>query len=51
MAVDLEKPLSQPHIEPLKEEAPPSSSFENSVVVASEESKELRASKASQKRL
>ena len=34
-----EEPLSEPHIEPLKEEAPPSSSFENSVVVAGEESK------------
>ena len=34
-----EEPLSEPHIEPLKEEAPPSSSFENSVVVAGEENK------------
>ena len=35
-----EEPLSEPHTEPLKKEAPPSSSFEkSSVVVAGEESK------------
>ena len=34
-----EEPLSEPHIEPLKEEAPPSSSFETLVVVAGEENK------------